>query len=97
MSTARVWVANIPIGSHVLSFSTFKGRQICFEVLQTDSPTTSPSDPPSEIEEGGEGGGGEERRVLRAATTTAKTAAASAVAVVEGLVQLEENPKARST
>jgi hypothetical protein len=96
MSTgARVWVANIPIGPYTLSFSTFKGKQICFEVLQTDSPTPSPSDPPSEIEEGG----GEERRVLRAtaATTTTTTTKAAAVAVVEGLVQLEENPKARST
>jgi hypothetical protein len=53
-------------------------------VLQTDSPTVSPTDPPpEEEEETGEEGG--ERRALRVAPA------------VEGLVQLEEKPKARST
>jgi hypothetical protein len=84
MNPARVWAANIPLGPHVLSFYTFKGRQICFDIPQTDSPTVSPTDPPpEEEEETGEEGG--ERRALRVAPA------------VEGLVQLEEKPKARST
>lgn len=78
MNPARVWAANIPLGPHVLSFYTFKGRQICFDMPATDSPTVSPS----ETVEEGEGG---ERRVLRVEPA------------VEGLVQLEEKPKARST
>lgn len=89
MSTARVWVADIPLGPYLLSFATFKGRQICFEMRQTESPTGSPVEQVVEGDVGGDvdesGGDGGERRVLRAP------------APPEGLQQLESNPKAKQS
>lgn len=55
----KTWVANIPLGGQVLSFSV-DASKIIIELISTQAPTASPT----EIEEL-LGEGGEERRRLK--------------------------------